>query len=184
MDLSQGEIIIHASGGTASKGYNTYKVTLPSAQMKALGINEQDREVELLFDGRSIRIAKACDMDEFLSVRQVSSKLLLKLSFYDREHFCTTMLADVSEHMRQVQNHTERIIKTVFGNNLMPTWEDFVFFVEEGCIPHKRAGLRKHVETIGIDEYDPIEIIKKAEGRMAEDDQWIIVEVLPWRSNL
>ena len=34
------------------------------------------------------------------------------------------------------------------------------------------------LETIGVEEYDPVEIIKKTEGRMAEDEQWIRIEVL------
>lgn len=42
----------------------------------------------------------------------------------------------------------------------MPSWLDFLNFLEERCIPRDRAGLREYLETIGVDEYDPIEIIK------------------------
>ena len=34
------------------------------------------------------------------------------------------------------------------------------------------------LETIGVEAYDPLAIIRKTEGRMAEDQQWIRVEVL------
>ena len=44
MERRQGKIIIHASGGTAAKGANTYKLTLPSAWVKEMGINESNRE--------------------------------------------------------------------------------------------------------------------------------------------
>ena len=69
MERRQGKVIVHASGGTAGKGGNTYKLTLPSVWMRELGINENDREVELCFDGRSITIAKRLTMDEFLAER-------------------------------------------------------------------------------------------------------------------
>ncbi len=60
MERRLGKIIIHASGGTAGKGANTYKLTLPSAWAKEMGINGSNREVELSFDGSTITIADAC----------------------------------------------------------------------------------------------------------------------------
>jgi len=50
--------------------------------------------------------------------------------------------------------------------------------LEERCIPRGRVGLREYLEIIGLDEYDPWEIVKKTQGRMAEDQQWIEIEVL------
>jgi hypothetical protein len=47
--------------------------------------------------------------------------------------------------------------------------------LEERCIPRQRAGLREYLEAHGLDEYDPLAIIKKTKGRMAEDDQWMEV---------
>lgn len=50
--------------------------------------------------------------------------------------------------------------------------------LEERCIPRERAGIREYLETIGIEEYDPIEIIYRTAGRMAEDQQWLKIEVI------
>ena len=50
--------------------------------------------------------------------------------------------------------------------------------IRDSCIPRSRAGLREYLEAIGVEEYDPLAIIRKTEGRMAEDQQWIRVEVL------
>lgn len=44
--------------------------------------------------------------------------------------------------------------------------------------PESRAGLREYLEAIGLEEYDPLEIIRKTAGRMAEDQQWLEVEEL------
>ena len=48
-------------------------------------------------------------------------------------------------------------------------------FLDERCIPRQRAGLREYLEAKGLDEYDPLAIIQKTKGRMAEDDQWMEV---------
>ena len=178
MDRRLGKIIIHASGGTAAKGANTYKLTLPSAWVKEMGINESDREVELSFDGHTITLAKRLSIEKFIAEKKEQGHALLKLSYFDDDTLCSTIVADTTERRICVENHVGRIIKTAFGNNLLPTWEDFQKFLEERCIPQARAGLREYLETIGVEEYDPIEIIKKTEGRMAEDRQWIKIEVL------
>ena len=178
MERRQGKIIIHSSGGTAAKGANTYKLTLPSVWVKEMGISEFDREVELSFDGNAITIAKRLSAEEFINAKKEQGHALLKLSYFDGDALCSTIVADTTERHICVENHVDHIIKTAFGNNLLPTWDYFQKFLEERCIPRARAGLREYLETIGVEEYDPIEIIKKTEGRMAEDRQWIKIEVL------
>ena len=178
MEIRQGKIIIHASGGTAGKGANTYKLTLPSAWVKEMGINDICREVELSFDGSSITVAKRLTMDEFIANKIELGHGLLKLSYFDVDSLCTTIIVDTTEQVLRIENHTERVLKTAFGKNTTPTWDDLQHFLEERCIPRARAGLREYLEAIGVDEYNPIEIIRKTEGRMAEDNQWIRIEVL------
>ena len=55
---------------------------------------------------------------------------------------------------------------------------DYEVFLAERCVPRARAGLREYLEAIGVSEYDPLAIIRKTAGRMAEDDQWLTVEEL------
>ena len=50
MEQRQGNIIIHASGGTSGKGAQTYKLALPSSWAKQIGITGQERSAELSFD--------------------------------------------------------------------------------------------------------------------------------------
>lgn len=178
MERRQGKVIIHASGGTAAKGANTYKLTLPSAWMKEMNISELDREVELMFDRGIITIDKRQTTEKFISEKYEQGHSLLKLLFFDEDTLCTTIVADMTEQVLCVDNHTEHTIKTAFGNNRLPTWADFQQFLEERCIPRARAGLREYLEAIGVEEYNPLEIIKKTEGRMAEDNQWLKLEVL------
>ena len=48
-------------------------------------------------------------------------------------------------------------------------------FLEERCVPRQRDGIQEYLEALGLDEYDPWEIVKHTQGRMAEDQQWIEV---------
>ena len=178
MERRLGKLIIHASGGTAAKGANTYKLTVPSAWVKEMGINELDREVALSFDGSTITVTKRLSVDAFISAKREQGHMLTKLSYFDRDELCTTIIADHTERVLCVENHTDRVIKTAFGNNLVPVWEDLRYFLESRCIPRTRAGLREYLETIGVEAYDPMDIIQKTEGRMAEDEQWLRIEVL------
>ena len=85
--------------------------------------------------------------------------------------------APLSVRTSRQENYVADPVKTAFGNNPHPTWADFQAFLEERCIPRQRAGLREYLEAIGVAEYDPLQIIQKTKGRMAEDQQWL--EVLP-----
>lgn len=171
-------IIIQAPGGTAAKNSNTYKLSLPSSWIKEMGISEEDRQVEMKFDGTSITITKKLNMQDFLHRAKACEREILVLSYYDDNILCTKIVADYNEKAICVENFVTNVLRTAFGNNQEPTWEDYLLFLEERCIPRSRAGLRDYLDEIGVEEYDPLEIIKKTSGRMAEDQQWIKVEVL------
>lgn len=178
MEQRLGNIIIHPSGGTAGQNANTYKLTLPSAWMKELGITPEDRQVELRFNGTSIIISKRLALAEFTEQKRQQGHTLMHIFYYDGETLCTRIAVDCTDQTLVVENDVSNVIKTAFGRNEMPTWADLQSFLEERCIPRGRAGLREYLETIGIEEYDPLAIIEKTSGRMAEDDQWLNVEVL------
>lgn len=170
-------VIIQAPGGTAAKNSSTYKLSLPSSWVKEMGISEDDRQVEMKFDGTSITITKKLDMKDFVQGAKKIGREILVLFYYDDKTLCTKIAADYTEKSICVENFVPNVLRTAFGNNEEPTWEDYLLFLEERCIPKSRAGLRQYLDEIGVDEYDPLEIIKKTSGRMAEDQQWIKVEV-------
>ena len=103
---------------------------------------------------------------------------LLQFFYYDGDILCSLIAADFTDQTLCAENDVSDMIKTAFGNNEVPTWDDFQNFLEERCIPRARAGLREYLEAIGLDEYDPLELIKKTSGRMAEDNQWIKIKVI------
>ena len=178
MEKRLGNIIIQTPGGTAAKGSKTYKVSLPSSWIKELGIDAEDRQVELSFDGKTITISKRLTLSEFISQKSKAGHRLLQFFYYDGDILCALIAADYTDQTLCAENDVSDMIKTAFGNNEAPTWDDFHNFLEERCIPRARAGLREYLEAIGLDEYDPLEIIKKTSGRMAEDNQWIKIKVI------
>ncbi len=178
MERRIAKVNISSAGGTAAGGARTCKVTLPTTWMEAMGITEDQRELELSFDGTKITLSHRLSGSEFIERQRADGHEVRILHLYDNNDLCSTIYADYTERMVVVENQAVPSIKTAFGNNPLPTWEDFQAFLTERCIPRQRAGLREYLETLGLDEYDPLSIIEKTGGRMAEDQQWLTIEVL------
>ena len=53
---------------------------------------------------------------------------------------------------------------------MSPTWEEFQAFLESHCVPRARDGLRHYLRELELDQYEPLAIIRKTQGRMAEDN--------------
>lgn len=171
MERRIAKLIVGKAGGTAGKYSKTYKVSLPSKWVAELGL--ADTKMEISFDGERIMISPHLSMDGYIEKKKALGHKLMKFEFYDREILCSKIIADFTDETLSVENKTEHIVKTAFGKNEVPTWEDFQNFLEERCVPRSRSGIREYLETIGVEEYDPLEIIKKTNGRMAEDNQWL-----------
>jgi len=172
------KVNISSAGGTAGKNARTCKVTLPTSWVDAIGIGGENRDVVLDFDGEKIILSQKESGEEF-AARKLAQKHDVRLFlFYDGEKICAGIYADFNDKSLVVENHVSNPVKTAFGNNTVPTWQDLQLFLEERCIPCQRAGLREYLEAIGVGEYDPLEIIGKTKGRMAEDNQWLSIEVL------
>lgn len=169
---------ISAAGGTAALGARTCKVTLPTSWLEELGVSEERREMELSFNGEQITIARRLSGEEFATRKLALGHDMRVLRFYDRSKLCTTIYADFTDETLTAENHTVDPVKMAFGNRTLLTWADFQSFLEERCVPRQRAGLREYLEVIGLSEYDPLSIIQKTGGRMAEDEQWIEMECI------
>ena len=178
MENRIGNIIIQSPGGTAAKSSSTYKLSIPTNWVRELGITPENRQVVLSFDGKSISVSRQQNIEEFLKEKSDEGHALLLLSYFNGETLCSKIAADTVDQTLCVENYSSEVVKTAFGNNLLPTWDDFQDFLEERCIPRDRAGVREYLEVLGLDAYDPLQIIKKTSGRMAEDQQWLKVELI------
>lgn len=178
MEIRAARLIVGSPGGTASKGANTYKVCLPSAWVREMGLSKSGREILLSFDGSRIVLSRRLSFREFREAAKAQGHRLYHLSLREGDILRGEILADYTAETVCVQNHTTDFLKTPFGNNPAPTWEDYQEFLESRCVPRSRAGLREYLEALGLDRYDPLEIIQKTQGRMAEDRLWVQVEAV------
>ena len=178
MEQRTANLIVQAPGGTASKTASSYKVALPSSWISEMGLNADQRQLVLSFDGTCIVISKKLSFEEFIAQKRQQNHEVLLLAYYDGDTLCSHIAADQTDHTVCVRDYVSDCLRTAFGNAPLPAWSDYQSFLEDRCIPRARAGLREYLEALQLDEYDPIEIIKKTSGRMAEDDQWISIEVV------
>ena len=176
METRNAKLIVNKSGGTASEKSKTYRVTIPNSWVEQLGISEENREIELSFDGAEITVRRKQTLQEYKDTHNRNK--LLQLQFYHGDSLCTTILADETAEKVLIENHTSDPLYTAFGVNENPDWQDYQNFLEERCIPKSRAGLQEYLNAIGVDEYNPLEIIRKTKGRMAEDQSWLEVTEL------
>ena len=178
METRTANLIIGTSGGTAGGNATNYKLALPSTWIKEMGLTPDQRQVELRFDGTSITITKKLSFAEFLEASRHAGHKVLLLSYYSGDTLCARIAADETGETLHVENLATDYLKLPFGNNPNPSWADYQHFLENRCIPKTRAGLQEYLETIGLDSYEPLKIIRKTQGRMAEDDLWLTVEEL------
>lgn len=179
MEQRKAKILINKAGGTAGADAKNYRVALPSTWINELGIDEESREVVLQFDGESITIRRAVSSSyaDFMDTARQKGRELLVQHFYDGEILCTKICADRTTCTLAIENHTADVLRTAFGVNQNPTWDDLQQFLESRSVPRQRDGLRYYLAELGLEKYDPLEIIRKTDGCMAEDNcRLVIVE--------
>ena len=173
------KVLINKAGGTAGVDSKSYRVILPSIWAKQLGITEENREVAIQFDGERIIIQRIVptEYEAFLNSAREKEHDLLIIHYYNRDTLCTQICADRTTRQLAIKNQVSDQLSTAFGVNRNPDWNDFTIFLESRCIPRQRDGIKHYLEELGLERYDPLEIIRKTSGRMAEDACWIkIVE--------
>lgn len=108
--------------------------------------------------------------------RYTNRYITMRMNYMHREKLCTVIDVNFKERKIYIINKTDNILHRAFGVVTEPTWEDFEYFLEERCFPRSRAHCKDILRDLGLDCYDPLQIIEKTQGRMAEDHQWIEIE--------
>ena len=100
----------------------------------------------------------------------------MKMKYMFNDQVCTLIETDDIQKTVSITNFTNNVLRRAFGNNEHPTYEEYEAFLESRCIPRTRDKLKWYLEEIGIQSYNPLAIIEKTQGRMAEDKHWIELE--------
>lgn len=164
----------HAQGETLTALAREYGV---SRQTLSGYLNRRDSETEQIYG----TIRKWMELNHRFRDINVAD-YSMRMDFMCEDELCTTILIDFKQRRIAVVNETEDIIHRAFGIKAKPTWEDFEEFLESRCFPRTRDYLRLVLEDVGVDSYDPLAIVEKTKGRMAEDLQWIKISYLSPRA--
>ena len=125
--------------------------------------------------------------DEFGTSRQVIGRHLskesgkgntMRLTYMYKQHPCTVIDVNFLDQKVSIQNKTADIIHRAFGVTENPTWKDFENFLRERCFPETRGNKKELLSQLGLTDYDPLQIIERTQGRMADDDQWLRIRYL------
>ena len=80
------------------------------------------------------------------------------------------------ERKVKVKNYTDKIMFRAFGVVETQDYDQYLEFLESRCFPSSRDKMKLILKDLDLPFYDPMMIIEKTEGRMAEDDFWIRIE--------
>ena len=93
-----------------------------------------------------------------------------------KSRLCTLIDVDENNQSVIVRNFVDNIMFRAFGAAKEVTYQMYEEFLESRCFPKSRDKMKLVLGELDIPFYDPIMIIEKTEGRMAEDDFWIRIE--------
>lgn len=150
------------------------------------GIGQQDIDdmIERYRRGESIRmIAEHLGVSRPTVYRYLEAErrmetnpdIVMRMKYMHRDMLCSVIDIDFRHKKVYVTNKTDKILLRAFGVVTEPTWEEFMEFLESRCFPRTRARMKDILRDLGLDHYDPLQIIEKTKGQMAEDHQWIQV---------
>lgn len=112
-----------------------------------------------------------------------NSNITMRMNYRYKDQLCTIIDIDFLHKKIYIENRTDDILHRAFGVVQNPDWERFEEFLESRCFPRTRANLKEILRDIGLDSYDPLQIIEKTGGRMAEDKLWIEIVYYDRRSD-
>lgn len=103
-------------------------------------------------------------------------KYPLRLWYYNLDTVCTIIDVDIISQRVSIKNYTDNLLYRAFGRNEHPTYAEYEEFLRSRCFPEERDKMKLMLRELDIPFYDPLMIIEKTDGRMAEDNFWIKIE--------
>ena len=146
-----------------------------------------EKDVERMAQLRDQGVGLQTIADEFGTSRQVVGRYLseapakgstMRLTYMFRQHPCTVIDVDFLEQKISIQNKTADPVHRAFGMIEDPTWNDFEGFLKDRCFPETRGNRKELLRQLGLTDYDPLQIVEKTHGRMADDELWLKIRYL------
>lgn len=93
--------------------------------------------------------------------------------YMDRKKPATLLDIYPAINRLEIWNFTDDLISRAFGSREKPSWQEYEQFLEDRCMPRTRYGIKKELEHMGLDSYDPFQIVEITKGRVYGDGQWL-----------
>lgn len=102
-------------------------------------------------------------------------EVISKMYYMWEDEICTEIILKKGLKV-EFTNYTDMIWRRAFGVREEATYEDFQEFLKERCFPKERGNCKEILEGLGLDFYEPFEIVQKTHGVMGCDSNWIKFE--------
>ena len=165
--LAQKEALRHAAGRKPA-------FTMPQV-IQMVAMQQQGKSVAEI--ARTFQVSRQTVYNQINRAHRFSNDpdVKTRMCFLYRDQLCTTIDVDFKHEKIMIQNYTHKIPLRAFGVVEHPTWDDFEWFLESRCFPKTRDHAKDILREMGLPFYDPLLIIEKTQGRMAGDDQWVLI---------
>lgn len=152
--------------------------------------DKQIKEIEKLLEGGMTMVEVA---ERFGTSRQIIDKYVnrppeknytLRMTYMHGQNPCTIIDVDFLNERVTIKNRTDDILYRAFGVVENPTWQQFQEFLEDRCFPKTRGNMKAVLKELGIDSYDPLQIVERTKGRTADDNLWLKFKYFPQRRDM
>ena len=101
---------------------------------------------------------------------------MVRFQYLERDKVTADVEVDYAARSVRYQPYSDDIYALPFGVKTSPNIADFSRFLESRCFPGDRRNCKQLLEDLGLDEYIPLDIVRKTHGRQLEDYCWIRFE--------
>lgn len=165
---------IQRNGKSELKKHSKGRPSLSIAKKQAIWqLRQQGSTVRQIADQINVSVGTVSNVIREYQNRTEVSQTKQILYYMNRDKICTKIYVDFAEEKIKIENETDDVLYRAFGCKENPDWSDFEFFLEDRCFPRTRDKMKLILKDMGLQSYDPWQIVQKTQGRMAGDYQWI-----------
>lgn len=96
-----------------------------------------------------------------------------KIEYFHRDKLCSIITFNEQTGFVKVKNFTDDLLDRAFGINESPNFSDFEEFLEDRCFSKGRPDVKEILRFLGLDFYDPLDIVYVTHGVIQGDFYWL-----------
>lgn len=96
-----------------------------------------------------------------------------KIEYFHKDKLCSIITFNEEIGFVKVKNFTDNLLDRAFGNNESPILSDFENFLEKRCFLKGRPHMKETLRSLGLDLYEPVDIVYVTHGVMPGDFYWL-----------